>query len=56
VCGCGDGSVHIADVDEGCLLYALGAGRAGAIRALEVCFDKLVCLGDDGHVVVYSFQ
>lgn len=54
VCGCGDGSVHVLDVDNGDTLYALGAGKA-AIRALEVAPDRLVCSGDDGYVISYEF-
>jgi WD40 repeat protein len=53
-CGCGDGSVHVVDVEQGRVLYALGAGRA-AVRALEVGPDRLGCSGDDGCVVAYNF-
>ncbi|WIA20909.1 hypothetical protein OEZ85_005253 [Tetradesmus obliquus] len=57
LCGCGDGSVHVVDVEAGAVLYALGAGRA-AVRAMEVSpgTERLVCAGDDGCVVCYEFQ
>lgn len=57
LCGCGDGSVHVVDVEAGAVLYALGAGRA-AVRAMEVSpgTDMLVCAGDDGCVVCYEFK
>ena len=54
-CGCGDGSVHVVDVVQGKTLYALGAGQA-AVRGLEVGPGSLVCSGDDGCVVAYSFE
>lgn len=53
-CGCGDGSVHVVDVAQGVTMYALGAGQA-AVRALEAGLERLVCSGDDGCVVSYSF-
>ncbi len=52
--GCGDGSVCIADVSAGTLLYALGAGKA-AVRALEMAPGKLIAAGDDGTALTYSF-
>ncbi|WIA41200.1 hypothetical protein OEZ86_004815 [Tetradesmus obliquus] len=57
LCGCGDGSVHVVDVEAGAELYALGAGRA-AVRAMEVSpgTGMLVCAGDDGCVVCYEFK
>lgn len=55
VCGCGDGSVHVVDVGAGETLYALGAGKA-AVRAIEVLADTMVCTGDDGYVISYSFS
>jgi F-box/WD-40 domain protein 7 len=57
LCGCGDGSVHVVDVQVGKTLYALGAGKA-AVRAMEVSPDgsRLVCAGDDGCVICYEFR
>jgi WD40 repeat protein len=57
LCGCGDGSVHVVDVEAGATLYALGAGKA-AVRAMEVSpsSDRLVCAGDDGCVICYEFR
>jgi F-box/WD-40 domain protein 7 len=57
LCGCGDGSVHVVDVQAGKTLYALGAGKA-AVRAMEVSPDgsRLVCAGDDGCAVCYEFR
>jgi F-box/WD-40 domain protein 7 len=57
LCACGDGSVHVVDVQIGKTLYALGAGKA-AVRAMEVSPDgsRLVCAGDDGCVICYQFQ
>lgn len=54
VCGCGDGSVHVVDLDLGSTLYALGAGKA-AVRAVEVSAERLLCTGDDGYVISYTF-
>jgi WD40 repeat protein len=58
-CGCGDGSLHIVDAQQGTTLYALGAGRA-ALRCLTVLHggggtSRLVASGDDGCVACYSF-
>ena len=36
-------------------LYALGANRA-AVRCIEACADRLVCSGDDGKALLYSFN
>ncbi|GLC37310.1 hypothetical protein PLESTB_001137600 [Pleodorina starrii] len=52
--GCGDGSIHFFDIATGRTLYALGANRA-AVRCMEASYDKLVCSGDDGKAIVYSF-
>ncbi|GIL71317.1 hypothetical protein Vretimale_2829 [Volvox reticuliferus] len=54
VVGCGDGSIHFVDVLTARTLYALGANRA-AVRCMEASQDKLVCSGDDGKAVMYSF-
>ena len=53
VCGCGDGSLHVADIPSQSLLYALGAQRA-AVRAACAFSKQLVCAGDDGSVICYD--
>ncbi|GFR45674.1 hypothetical protein Agub_g7088, partial [Astrephomene gubernaculifera] len=53
--GCGDGSVHFIDIQSGRTLYALGANRA-AVRCMEACYDKLICSGDDGKALLYTFN
>ncbi|KAF6262043.1 WD40-repeat-containing domain protein [Scenedesmus sp. NREL 46B-D3] len=57
LCGCGDGSVHVVDLEAGRALYALVAGKA-AVRAMEVspAGDRVVCAGDDGCAVCYEFR
>jgi WD40 repeat protein len=52
--GCGDGSLHVIDVATLATQYALGANGA-AVRTIDACREKLVCSGDDGHVMVYDF-
>lgn len=54
VCGCGDGTVHVVDVNEGSILYALHPGKA-AVRALEASDSSLVCAGDDGTISIFNF-
>ncbi len=36
-------------------LYALGANRA-AVRCVEACADRLMCSGDDGKALMYTFK
>lgn len=52
--GGGDGSLLVHDVCSGQCLYGLGANR-GAVRAAHASAQRLVCAGDDGGVVVYTF-
>ncbi|CAD7705357.1 unnamed protein product [Ostreobium quekettii] len=54
LCGCGDGSLVVVDVERGEVLYGLGANRA-AVRTLECSADTLLCSGDDGRAIVYRF-
>jgi hypothetical protein len=55
LCGCGDGSCLVVDTGGGRVLYGLGANK-GAVRAIEACGDALLCAGDDGAAVLYSFS
>lgn len=54
LCGCGDGALHVVDIARGKTLYALGANKH-AVRTIDACHDKIVCSGDDGNVIIYSF-
>jgi len=53
--GGGDGMLLVNDAASGQLLYGLGANRA-AVRAAHATPNRLVCAGDDGHVLVYTFD
>jgi len=53
--GGGDGSLLVNDVCSGQLLYCLGSNRA-AVRAAHASPHRLVCAGDDGGVMVYTFE
>jgi hypothetical protein len=53
--GLGDGSVWVVHASSGEVRYALGAGK-NAVRCIEASEDMLVVSGDDGDVLLYSFQ
>lgn len=53
-CGCGAGSLQVVDLEGGQVLYALGANK-GAVRTIDVSDEVLLCGGDDGTVITYSF-
>jgi len=52
--GCGDGALHVIDVELGSTLYALGANQA-AVRTVDAAADRIICSGDDGNVILYEF-
>lgn len=52
--GCGDGALHVIDIESGAISYALGANQA-AVRTVDASADRLVCAGDDGNVIIYDF-
>ena len=54
LCGCGDGSLLVIDVNNGQTLYALGANKA-AVRGVHASKSCMVCVGDDGSVYMYDF-
>lgn len=52
--GSGDGLLYVHDINEGKLLYALGANK-GAVRCIEATNNKLIAAGDDGKVLIYNY-
>lgn len=54
LCGCGDGSLLVIDINNGQTLYALGANKA-AVRGVHASKSCLACMGDDGSVCLYDF-
>mmetsp|Transcript_9248 Transcript_9248/g.23366 ORF Transcript_9248/g.23366 Transcript_9248/m.23366 type:complete len:501 (-) Transcript_9248:250-1752(-) len=52
--GCGDGALHVIDIENGAISYALGANQA-AVRTIDASADRMVAAGDDGNVIIYSF-
>ena len=55
IVGCGDGVVQVVDAHVLQTQYSLGVSDS-AIRCLQACKDKLVCAGDAGRAVFYSFE
>ena len=55
ICGCGDGTVLVIDISTGQTQYGLGANKS-AVRVLQASSTSLVCAGDDGTVMLYSFM
>lgn len=55
IAGCSNGVVQVVDAHVLQTQYSLGVSDS-AIRCLQVHKDKLVCAGDTGRVVFYSFH
>eukprot|EP00658_Telonema_sp_P-2_P045856 TRINITY_DN3387_c0_g1_i1.p3 TRINITY_DN3387_c0_g1~~TRINITY_DN3387_c0_g1_i1.p3 ORF type:complete len:108 (+),score=23.48 TRINITY_DN3387_c0_g1_i1:574-897(+) len=53
--GGGDGMLLAHDLDQGRLLYGLGANQA-AVRCIGTSGDRMVAAGDDGNAIVYEFS
>ncbi|KDO21300.1 hypothetical protein SPRG_13192 [Saprolegnia parasitica CBS 223.65] len=53
--GSGDGMLLVHDLATDTLCYGLGANQA-AVRAIVTTPNELVAAGDDGCVLVYSFE
>ena len=51
--GAGDGMLLVHDIQQGKLLYGLGANQA-AVRCIGMTKETLVAAGDDGGVIVYN--
>ena len=53
--GGGDGMLLAHDLEQGKLLYGLGANQA-AVRCIGTTPSKMVVSGDDGNAIVYEFN
>jgi F-box/WD-40 domain protein 7 len=51
--GDGQGMLLVHDLQQGKLLYGMGANRA-AVRAIHATPDRLVAAGDDGNAIVWQ--
>mmetsp|Transcript_43659 Transcript_43659/g.70941 ORF Transcript_43659/g.70941 Transcript_43659/m.70941 type:complete len:343 (+) Transcript_43659:278-1306(+) len=52
--GGGNGDLLVHDINSGVCLYGLGANRA-AVRCIGTTSSHLVCAGDDGSAMIYSY-
>ena len=52
--GGGDGMLLVHDLNDGSLLYGLGANEA-AVRCIGSTPSHLIAAGDDGNTLIYTF-
>ncbi|CAM9650401.1 unnamed protein product [Heterosigma akashiwo] len=46
----------VHSIQQGRLLYGLGASQEGAVRAIHSTSNKLVTAGDDGNVLIFTLD